>query len=248
MNSNQFINDTNKDVAVASSIELHRNLIKYPFPNKMSVNQIEKVSEEIINAFFDCQNINKENWSIINLNNATKQDIQGYINKNLISNSLINNNLNKTLLLSKDENISILLCDEDHIKIKVILEGNNIDVAYKCITEIDNVFCSKFKIAFSSRLGFLTENISNIGTAMKPTIILHLPSLKKSGELSKTMESVSKIGFSLSQTSNDYDYILTNNITMGITELEAIRNLGAISTQIITKERYFREVLFDNTL
>ena len=105
-------------------------------------------------------------------------------------------------------------------------------------------------MAFDNTLGFLTENLSDLGTGLKASVTLFLPALETAGNLSEISESVAKIGLSLTKA-NSSDvalYTITNCITMGITADEAVRNLESICNQIIDKERYYRMQMFGDSV
>lgn len=229
------------DVVVSTDISISRNLNNYPFPNKMDEVQIASATEEIVTEIFCEGNLNREAWEIIN-SETPKAEIEKLLQKGIITQSFANNEKNLTALISSDKSAGIMLCCDDHIKVNVSFSGNVLEDAYAVISKIDNIICAEFKLAFNNALGFLSSDISNIGTAMKASVKLRLSALEKSGELGEIKELVSRIGLTLEkhgETDNSV-YTLTNQITMGITEPEAIRNLASIVSQIIAKERYAR--------
>ncbi len=236
---NNSYNDS--DVVISTDITVSRNLNNYPFPNKMDEVQIASATDEIISAIFKEGNLNKDSWNIIT-RVTPKSEIEKLLQKGIITENFANNNKNLLAFISNDKSTSIVLCCDDHIKVNVSYKGNVLEDAYGVISKIDNIICGEFKLAFDNALGFLSSDISNLGTAMKALVKLHLPALEKSGDLGEILELVSRIGLKLekyNETDNSL-YTLTNRITMGITEAEAIRNLAAIVSQIITKERYQR--------
>ena len=236
---NNSYNDS--DVVISTDITISRNLNNYPFPNKMDEIQIASATEEIITAIFSEGNLNKDSWDIIT-NKTAKAEIEKLLQKGIITESFANNEKDLSALISSDKSASIMLCCDDHIKVNVSYKGNVLEDAYGVVSKIDNIICGEFKLAFVGALGFLSSDISNIGTAMMASVKLRLPALESSGELGEIMELVSRIGITL-EKNNDTNkslYTLTNRITMGITESETIRNLAAIVSQIITKERYAR--------
>lgn len=219
------------DVAVSTNITLVRNLANYPFPNKMDEVQIDAASEEIINGLFSDSGLSFDNFAIISQDSA-------------------NNKGTRKLILSNDKTVSINLCFNNHIEVGTSFEGFNLGSANKAISAIDNIICGEFLMAFDSTLGFLTENLNDLGTGMKASVTLFLPALEMAGNISEIIESVSKIGLTLNKT-NDDDiavYSLTNTITMGITCDEAVRNLESICSGIIDKERYYRMQMFGDSI
>ena len=238
------------DVAVSTNITLLRNLANYPFPNKMDAIQKDAASEDIIEGLFKESNLSYDNWSITISSEISENIKNSLLNNGIISKDFANNKANTKLLLSNDKTVGITLCENNHIQIKSRFTGSNLETAHKILTAIDNIICGEFLMAFDNTLGFLTENLSDLGTGLKASVTLFLPALETAGNLSEISESVAKIGLSLTKA-NSGDvalYTLTNSITMGITADEAVRNLESICNQIIDKERYYRMQMFGDTI
>lgn len=238
------------DVAVSTNITLLRNLANYPFPNKMDAIQKDAASEEIIEGLFKESNLSYDNWSITSGSEINDNIKNSLLNNGIISKEIANNKANIKLLLSNDKTVGITLCENNHIQIKSRFIGSNLETAHKILTAIDNIICGEFLMAFDNTLGFLTENLSDLGTGLKASVTLFLPALETAGNLSEISESVAKIGLSLTKA-NSSDvalYTITNCITMGITADEAVRNLESICNQIIDKERYYRMQMFGDSV
>lgn len=234
------------DVAVCTNISLVRNLANYPFPNKMDEIQIDTASEEIIEGLFKENNLSYDSWEI-----TTKNSIDDkLLTLGIISQEFVNNNANLKVILSIDKTVGISLCGNNHIQVMSNFVGSNLESAHKVISAIDNIICGEFIMAFDNSLGFLTENLTDLGSGLIASVTLFLPALENAANVSEICESVSKIGLTLSKVSNDDIalYTLTNNITMGITDDEAVRNLESICNQIIDKERYYRMQMFGDTI
>ena len=125
--------------------------------------------------------------------------------------------------------------------------GEDLKTAYEKADAIDNVFIESMRIAFSDRLGFLTSNPMHLGTGMKASLMLHLPAISERNMIDTLSAMVGKLGFSIKPmfSGNGDFYELSNEISFGITEQNAIDNLTAICNQIITQERKFRNELME---
>ena len=108
---------------------------------------------------------------------------------------------------------------------------------------IDNVLCSNLDIAFDDNLGFITECPTNLGTGLRASVMFHLPVSESYGDILNLTKSVNKVGFTVrgmyGEGSNAAGslYQISNQITLGVSEKNAIDNLRVISEQIINKER-----------
>lgn len=106
--------------------------------------------------------------------------------------------------------------------------------------------CGSLDLAFDDKLGFLTECPTNLGTGLRASVMLHLPVIESSGEMSGLVDSINKIGLTVRGMYGEGTkpvaslYQISNQITLGISEKNAIDNLKIITMQLIEKERSYR--------
>lgn len=232
-----------RDVVLASGINLVRNIDKMPFPCRMN-NDLRKTACKKVYASIQNSGYAGE-FDFIELNGISNEKRASFCEKGYISKELLTQQAYSALLLSRDESCSLVLCGEEHISLNVIGAGENLRELYKKANAIDDMLISNMKIAFDNELGFLTSNPMMLGTGLKASIILHLPAIRAKGTMSSLAEMMSKLGFSIKPlfASKGAFYELSNTISLGITEENAIENLIAISEQIIAQERKLRKEL-----
>ncbi len=83
-----------------------------------------------------------------------------------------------------------MLCEEDHIRIQVIKAGLALEQAYAEADKIDTILDGKLKYAFDERIGYLTQCPTNLGTAMRASVMLHLPALTRCGQIARLAGTV----------------------------------------------------------
>ena len=153
------------------------------------------------------------------------------------------------LALSKDDSVSIMVNEEDHLRVQVLASGLDLEHALDIANKIDDVLDESLDYAFDDQLGFLTACPSNLGTGLRASVMLHIPALEKAGALNKMSGTISKLGLTLRGTYGEGSkamgsiYQLSNQITLGISEEQAVKNLHEITIQIIEKEREARKAL-----
>ncbi len=185
-------------------------------------------------------------FDLISLNDLTNAQAAAYAEKQLISKELLRLKDKASFMLSKDESTSIMLCEEDHIKINAFSSGQDLHTAYNKAGELDDIFISSFKLAYSEKLGFLTASPMNLGTGLKASYAMHLPALARKNAIYRLSAMVSKLGLSLRELYRNGAgdiYVLSNQVTLGITEKGAMDNLTAICDQLVKQERAAREEL-----
>ncbi len=103
----------------------------------------------------------------------------------------------------------------------------------------------------SAEWGYLNTAITNLGTGLKASMMLHLPALSMSGLIKRAVKASAQLGlsirgfFSESMESLGDMYIIANEITIGLAEKEIIGNLGRIAVQLAGYENRTREELME---
>lgn len=237
----------NSDVVLFSKVRLARNLADAPFPSRMSA-EIRKNTIKKLYATIKSSSLAGD-FDMINLYDLSDAAALSYAEKQLISRDFLKNKDDSSFLLSKGEDVSVMLCEEDHIRINAFSSGQSLESAYKKADEIDDIFIKTLKIAFSEKLGFLTASPVNLGTGLKASFALHLPALASSGAIYRLSAMVGKLGLTLREMYKNGAgdiYILSNQVSLGISEKSAIDNINAICDQIVKQERSARERLKEN--
>ena len=239
--------NSNNDIVIASKITLVRNLSDTVFVRRMSEDIAKSVSKKVF-ACIKNSPLGKE-FDLINLQDLSKAKAQSYVEKGLISDRFLSNEKANSFLLSKDNDICVMINEEEHIKITAYEQGDNIIQAYNKANDVDDVFINGLKVAFSSRFGFLTSSPMYLGTGLKASLILHLPALNRNNLISRLSSMVNKLGMSLNSAFENQAgdiFVLSNLVTLGVTEKASLDNLNAVSAQIIMQERNARQQLKGN--
>ena len=232
------------DIVVSTRIRLARNITEYPFPNKLNTKSRMELNNVIKEAL---ESDNKYNLRFLEMRTLARFEAASMAERHIISPEFASDLDGRALMLSPEEDISIMLNEEDHIRLQVMKSGFALDEAYQVANEIDDVLGSKFNFAFDERIGFLTQCPTNLGTGMRASVMLHLPALTLSGQIHKLINTVSKLGLTFRGAFGEGTnavgdmYQLSNQITLGISEEFAIKNLKAITLQLCAQERTARE-------
>ena len=234
------------DIVVSTRIRLARNLNEYPFPNKLNTKSRTALNNIIKDAV---ESDNKFDLRFVEMKSLARFEAASMAERHIISPEFASDHDGRALLISKDEDICIMLNEEDHIRIQIMKSGFALDEAYAVADEIDDLLGSKLEYAFDERIGYLTQCPTNLGTGMRASVMLHLPALTMNGQIHKLINTISKLGLTFrgafgegTKATGDM-YQLSNQITLGISEEFAIKNLKAITLQLCANERAAREEL-----
>ena len=234
------------DIVLSTRVRLARNLTEYPFPGRLDESQKKDIANLVNNILSQEKTFDLD---FIDMSTLSPAETVSLAEKHLISPEFACDTLGRSLLLSKDEDISIMICEEDHIRIQTVYPGLSLSEAFETALKIDEILENEISYAFDENLGYLTQCPTNIGTALRASVMLHLPALSKKGAMQRLSTTVAKLGLTLrgsygegSEISGDI-YQLSNQVTLGISEEAAITNLNSIAMQIIAQEKQTRALL-----
>lgn len=244
-------NGKDSDVVISSRVRLVRNLSGFKFLNKCSRDEqeriLEKIKEVIPSLGYGLKYVEMDD-----LDDITKLSL---VEKHLISPEFVmKSNVKKAIIVNDDENICIMINESDHLKLQVFSSGQELENLMNLIVEIDEKMGELVDYAYNKHIGYIATSPINIGTGMKASVIVHLPALTVTGNLSKILRIVNNFGMSVkgiygegAQNHGDM-YLISNNQTIGVTEKEIIANIKNIADKVIEQERIARKFLGKNQI
>jgi len=238
------------DVVISTRIRFARNLAKYKF-NTNDIQETVKIENEIKEKFYE-MGYGLKFFKLKDMDDITKMSL---VEKNIISPEFaVKKNDIGSILINDEENICIMLNEEDHLRIQVFNSSLALEETFNLAREIDERMQNIFYIAKNKKYGYLTVCPTNVGTGLRASVMVHLPALTKTGNISKILDNVSKFGMTIrgiygenSKMTGDM-YQISNKQTLGITEENIIKNLKIITEKIIDQERQARKYLAKTSL
>lgn len=240
------------DIVISSRIRLARNLQSMPFPIRMNEQQKQEVRNKIVQLTKQSLNEALKGLTYIDMEQVDKIEAVSMVENHLVSPDFISHTKGKGLLVSKDNCVAVMINEEDHLRIQVMKEGMDLETVYLLADQLDTAFNEMLQFAFDSELGYLTQCPTNLGTGMRASLMLHLPALQKNGIIKRLANNLSKLGLTLRGTYGEGTesvgalYQLSNQVTLGLSEREAIENLERIVMQLVEEERHTRKNLMAN--
>lgn len=240
------------DIIVSTRIRLARNLEKYPFPGVIKKDDAEACIKEITDAVNSSSGIFNGGIRTVEVSGLDNASRKLMVERHLISKELSGKS-EAAVMIDADEEASIMLMEEDHIRIQIIKKGFELKSAYDYAMKIDDAIDEKCKYAFMEKFGYLTSCPTNTGTGMRASVMMHLPALTMTDNVGRIIASASKLGLTVrglyGEGTKAYGclYQLSNEVTLGVSEMEIIEKLENIASQIKKLEEEARESLRTNT-
>lgn len=234
---------TDEGIVISSRIRLARNVKKYPFSQKLSAKQAEKLIEDVKNSVKSANTSFGDAFEFININEKSNAEKYSLLENHSISPDLMDKDKPAGVLIKDDETISIMINEEDHIRIQTVFPGYNIEQAWDTADKIDNLIEENIDYAFDENYGYLTSCITNVGTGMRASFMIHIPLIEMYGQVKYLSQAISKFGMTLRGLYGEGSeplggiYQISNQITLGKSEEEITDALKNVASQIIEQEK-----------
>ncbi|MBU1124583.1 MAG: protein arginine kinase [Candidatus Omnitrophica bacterium] len=256
MNLNDLLNHTSEwlkgtgphsDIVISSRIRLARNLDKLMFPQWANKKQGEEALQLIVGSFPKAPFLKQT--SIFKLAEVDNIDKQFLVERHLMSLEHTQKTNHKAILIDQEEVLSFMINEEDHLRMQVMQSGFNLYEAWNIINQIDDSLAKELSYAFSAEWGYLTACPTNTGTGMRGSVMLHLPALVITRQIDRVLAAIAKLSFTTrglygegTQAMGNF-FQISNQVSLGHSEDEIIRNINGLIRQIIEQENQAREAL-----
>lgn len=231
------------DIVISSRARLARNLEDTRFPSMLDAKTAGEVNERVKKAVFSKPGMDFSYRMMAELPPLERQSL---VEKRLCSTELAESETG-ALITSRDEKISIMINEEDHLRMQCILPGFQLKPAYDTVMELERMLGAKLRFAYDAKVGYLTSCPTNVGTGIRVSLMLHLPALTMTGQISQVIRMVSQMGLTVrgiygeGTQAQGHLYQLSNQITLGFSEEEILTSLCMTARSVIDKERQLRD-------
>ncbi len=234
-------------IVLSSRIRLARNLTLAPFTNRADKPAMDEVLKAVEAAMAQVPYLKKATF--FRLNELDNIDRQFLVERHLMSHDHASNPQGKAVIVSAEEALSVMVNEEDHLRIQVMQSGFNIDGTWAVVDRLDNALSEVLPYAFMPDWGFLTACPTNTGTAMRGSVMVHLPALVMTRQISKVLAAIGKLSFAArgfygegTQAAGNF-YQISNQVSLGHSELDIIQNINGLIRQIVEQEEQARQAL-----
>lgn len=235
------------DIVISSRIRLARNLAAYPFITRASDQDREQIERRLKDCVLGIQEA--EQLLYVDVDELTGVDRQFLVERQLISREHAESQGTRAVAIDHSEKFSLMINEEDHLRIQVMESGLDLGSAWERVNHIDDRIEEEVTYAYHERLGYLTACPTNVGTGMRVSVMLHLPALVITRQIDRVFRSLQKISLAVrglygegSQAMGDF-YQISNQVTLGCSEQELIKQVADVVPQIIAYERKARDFL-----
>ena len=237
----------NSDIVISSRIRLARNLDKLSFSHWADEKGQGEVLTKVESAISESNYL--KGSLFLKMREMSNIDKQFLVERHLISREHATGSDHKGVMISDKEIVSIMINEEDHLRLQVIQSGFNLAEARLLTDRIESELESHLNFAFSSNWGYLTACPTNVGTGMRASVMLHLPALVITNQISKVLQAIAKLSlttrglFGEGTEAKGNFFQISNQISLGRLEIEIIDNIERVIKQVMEYEQSARNNL-----
>jgi protein arginine kinase len=236
-------------IVLSSRVRLARNIKHWPFPGYAKKPDRVKALEVIRPAVESLAPM--EAAFSETMDNLAALDKQILVERHLISREHAAKNAGSGLVLSKDESLCVMINEEDHLRMQSLKPGLQLKEAWQAIDQFDSQLEKKLEYAFTPELGYLTACPTNLGTGIRVSAMLHLPSLVLAEQINQIVQAVNKLGLAVRGLYGEGTEALgnifqvSNQMTLGEIETDIVERLNKVLAQLIEHEENARASLLE---
>ena len=244
--------EENRQNIISSKIRLARNWSEYVFPAKLSKEESLEMVKRLCEGLADLGEQDGNQYETTYLEDLSELDRRALKERRVLNASVLSRKAPMALMVSEKEDISLVFNGTDHIRIQALSTGLHLQELLKTANEVDDFINARFSYAFDEKYGYLTSFPTNVGTGMRASVMVHLPSLSLGKKFSSVLTNMGRFGVSIrgayGEGRENYGSIfeVTNQKTMGQTEKELADLVGKVAQQLNDQENQVRALTLKN--
>lgn len=239
------------DIVISSRARLARSLIGYPFPEIASEEQLEQISGEVCRAA-GAMYQRYPGLRIIRTSDLTTEQLDFLVDTRIVSPDYQWSGVGRSVLLDSCGKLSIMINEEDHLRIQVLGPGLDINGIWDEVDAVDDLLAQSLHYGYSENLGYLTRNVSNVGTGLRLSVMMHLAGLRMLGSLATHIKAAVSLGVSVRGMHGEGTrplgdlFQVSNEFTLGMAEIELVDKVDSAAQYLLQEERQARkEILLE---
>lgn len=227
---------------------LARNIEGLPFPYSADEDDLERVRGMVLEAV--ARRVSKDlDWEVKFAEELSKEQVAMLAEEHTTTPMFGERTGGRAVAIHPRRGQTVVVNEEDHARIHAVLPGGQFAKVWKIVDGIDNQLESEVQYSFDTRLGYLTSCLSNVGTGLRLSAMLHLPALIITGDIARTIAALGQAGIFVRGLYGEGSGVagnifqIANRYTLGRTEEDIVSNLDSVVRQVVDNERTARKMM-----
>jgi protein arginine kinase len=147
------------------------------------------------------------------------------------------------------DRLGLMINEEDHLRLQALRSGFAVNEAYADLDRLDRELGAQLPYSYHPEFGFLTACPTNVGTGMRASVLIHLPGLNLTKEISRVLTSLQQMGLTYRGLYGEGSEVvgnflqISNQTTLGRTEEDLLDLLLRVVRHVVVQEEEARRVL-----
>lgn len=240
------------DVVLSTRVRLARNLQGHAFGPRARVNDREAVLGRMRKAMKGIELL--QPGLHVDLTEVDALSRRVLLERRIVTRDLLGESAEgpvrgTAVVISGREPVNVLVNEEDHLRLQSFMPGLQLRNAWGLVDRLDEEMGGQLPYAFHPSFGFLTSCPTNVGTGLRASVLVHLPGLVLTKEISRVLHSLGQVGLTFrglygegSEVVGNF-FQVSNQTTLGKTEDDLVDHLDHMVRQVIRHELQARQVL-----
>ena len=235
------------DVIVSCRARLARNLAGFPFVNRASDGERREILRLIRSL-----DLAERPMQWLDMQDLKAGERQRLLERHLVSRPFTEADIPRGVAIGDGERLSVMVNEEDHLRMQVLLPGCELEEAWRQVSQVDHRLERSVDLATHPRWGYLTACPTNVGTAVRFSVMAHLPGLRLTNEIERLRRAANALDLAVrgfygegSESTGDF-YQVSNQVTLGISEADLLGHfMTVVVPRIVEYERMARRMMLD---
>jgi protein arginine kinase len=234
---------------ISTRVRLARNLRARRFAHHAAEADLAAIRQEVGRRVLDCPAFS--GGGEIVLGDCLAQERKYLLERHLASHDLLRDVRHRSLLLSADLSRAVMVNEEDHLRLQVFRSGFDPVTTCADALALDDELEQVLDFAYAEELGYLTACPTNVGTAFRISVLIHLPALVLTSEIEKILNSLRQLQFTVRGLYGEGSAVrgalfqISNMGTLGRSEEGITNDFTRHVSKVIQYEQLARGGLFE---
>jgi protein arginine kinase len=238
-------------LVLSTRVRLARNLAGRPFNPRATLADRETILRDVLEASRSSVSFGRALQ--FRLDQLDRTDRQLLHERHLVSKELAgiddDASVKPGAALLVQDGVGVMLNEEDHLRLQGLRSGFDLEATYQDVDLLDGELGQRLAFAFHPEFGYLTSCPTNVGTGLRASVLIHLPGLVLTKEISKVLQGLAQVGLTFrglygegSEVVGNF-FQLSNQTTLGKSEPDLLDHLAKMVRQVMAYEEQARQVL-----
>ena len=182
---------------IGSKVRLARNWSEYVFPSRLTDEESLEMIKRLCDGAADLGEQDGRHYETVSFDELSDLDRRALKERRVLNAAALSRKAPMALMVSEQEDVSLFFNGTDHIRIQVLTSGLHLQEALKTADQIDDFINARFPYAFDEKYGYLTSFPTNVGTGMRASVLVHLPSLSMGKKFPAMLSEMGRFGVSI---------------------------------------------------